>query len=112
VAGDEASDLFGDETGLPMIQCPECKRERVIERQSKKQNENLGRVYVKYPMNSGVSGCVFIPRPSSAISRSPTPTRSAPPPTTLPRSPTPPPASNALLPTSVPSRWPHRGAVP
>ena len=61
MAGDEASDLFGDETGLPMIQCPECKRERVIERWSKKQNENLGRVYVKCPMDSGVSGCVFIP---------------------------------------------------
>ncbi|RLM65089.1 hypothetical protein C2845_PM16G20400 [Panicum miliaceum] len=39
----------GDETGLPLIQCPLCKRGRVIEWRSQKDNLNYLRVYFKCP---------------------------------------------------------------
>lgn len=44
----------GEETGLPLVPCPDCKLARVIERRSKKENHNLGRVYFKCPRD-GVS---------------------------------------------------------
>ncbi|CAN6203711.1 unnamed protein product [Urochloa humidicola] len=46
------ADLVGEESGLPLIICPKCKRGRLIElieRRSKKENVNLGRVYIKCP---------------------------------------------------------------
>ncbi|CAN6311462.1 unnamed protein product [Urochloa humidicola] len=45
----QMSELVGAETGLPMMICPSCKRARVFEAQSQKENKNHGRVYVKCP---------------------------------------------------------------
>ncbi|CAN6317196.1 unnamed protein product [Urochloa humidicola] len=42
-------DPVGEESGLPLIMCPKCKGARVIERRSRKENVNLGRVYIKCP---------------------------------------------------------------
>ncbi|CAO2181309.1 unnamed protein product [Urochloa humidicola] len=47
----QTRDGFGEETGLPLLMCPECNKARVIERRSQKQNENHGRVYFKCPRN-------------------------------------------------------------
>ena len=47
----QTSELVGEETGLPMIICPQCKRARVTESRSKKDNANFGRVYVKCSRN-------------------------------------------------------------
>ncbi|CAN6231721.1 unnamed protein product [Urochloa humidicola] len=45
----QMSELVGTETGLPMMICPSCKRARVFEARSQKENKNHGRVYVKCP---------------------------------------------------------------
>ncbi|CAN6351801.1 unnamed protein product [Urochloa humidicola] len=45
----EMVDPVGEESSLPLIICPKCKRGRLIERRSKKENVNLGRVYIKCP---------------------------------------------------------------
>ncbi|CAO2189738.1 unnamed protein product [Urochloa humidicola] len=45
----QMSELVGAETGLPMMICPSCKRARVFEARSKKENKNHGWVYVKCP---------------------------------------------------------------
>ncbi|CAN6204424.1 unnamed protein product [Urochloa humidicola] len=45
----ERADPVGEESGLPLILCPKCKGARVIERRSKKDNVNFGRVYIKCP---------------------------------------------------------------
>ncbi|CAN6302257.1 unnamed protein product [Urochloa humidicola] len=41
----------GEETRLPLVKCPTCKTASVIERQSRKENENNGRVYFKCSRN-------------------------------------------------------------
>jgi hypothetical protein len=44
--------LFGEETGLPMIQCTYCKRARMIEwRMQQDSPNNYGRIYIKCPRN-------------------------------------------------------------
>jgi hypothetical protein len=44
--------LFGEETGLPLIQCPYCKRAWVIERRTQQDSpNNYGRIYIKCPRN-------------------------------------------------------------
>ncbi|WVZ92694.1 hypothetical protein U9M48_038740 [Paspalum notatum var. saurae] len=44
--------LVGEETGLPLIQCTDCKRERVVENMVKtREKVNYGRVYIKCPRN-------------------------------------------------------------
>ena len=46
---------LGDETGLPLIPCPDCRLARVIERRSGKDTtKNYLLVFVKCPCN-GVS---------------------------------------------------------
>ncbi|CAN6272554.1 unnamed protein product [Urochloa humidicola] len=45
----EIADPIGEESGLPLIVCPKCNGARLIERRSKKENANLGRVYIKCP---------------------------------------------------------------
>ncbi|CAN6286053.1 unnamed protein product [Urochloa humidicola] len=45
----EMADPAGEESGLPLIICPKCNGARLIERRSKKENANLGRVYIKCP---------------------------------------------------------------
>lgn len=37
------------ETGLSLIWCPKCKMARVIELRVKRENENLGQVFIKCP---------------------------------------------------------------
>jgi hypothetical protein len=40
--------LFGEETGLSLIQCPYCKRARVIEWHTQQDSSNnYGRIYIK-----------------------------------------------------------------
>ncbi|CAN6245384.1 unnamed protein product [Urochloa humidicola] len=43
-------DKIGEETGLPLIMCPECGRGRVIERRCK-ETKNYGRVFFHCPRN-------------------------------------------------------------
>jgi hypothetical protein len=45
---------------LPMMICRSCKRARVREARSKKENENIGRVYVKCPMSGFNLDLVFV----------------------------------------------------
>jgi hypothetical protein len=45
--------LFGEETDLPLLLCPECKRERESGRASLREgNENPGRVFFKCPKHN------------------------------------------------------------
>jgi hypothetical protein len=40
--------LFGEETSLSLIQCPYCKRARVIEWRTQQDSpNNYGRIYIK-----------------------------------------------------------------
>ncbi|KAG2628357.1 hypothetical protein PVAP13_3KG382400 [Panicum virgatum] len=45
----QMAELLGEETGLPMMICLKCSRERVREAWSQKENLNIGRVYMKCP---------------------------------------------------------------
>ncbi|CAN6360470.1 unnamed protein product [Urochloa humidicola] len=45
----QMSELVGAETGLPMMICSSCKRARVFEARSQKENRNHGWIYVKCP---------------------------------------------------------------
>jgi len=50
--GSEDGTLFVKETGLPLIVCPTCKRERVIELIVRTtENGNQGHVFFKCPRN-------------------------------------------------------------
>ena len=42
----------GVETGLPLVICPLCKMARVIERRSRKENQNIGQVFFKCPRDN------------------------------------------------------------
>ncbi|KAG2635612.1 hypothetical protein PVAP13_2NG400500 [Panicum virgatum] len=42
----------GVETGLLLVICPLCKMARVIERRSRRENENIGRVFFKCPRDN------------------------------------------------------------
>lgn len=46
-----ADPLVGEETGLPLIQCPFCNRVRVIERWMQQDSVNYGRIYIKCSRN-------------------------------------------------------------
>ena len=46
----------GKESGLPLIECPDCNLARVIELRAKKDTPNNGRTFFKCPRN-GVSFC-------------------------------------------------------
>jgi hypothetical protein len=48
----ESYPLFGEETGFPLIQCPYCKRARLVERRTQQDSPlNYGRIYIKCPRN-------------------------------------------------------------
>ena len=48
-------EVVGEETRLPMVICRICKRARMREARSKKENENISQVYIK----CSVSGFSF-----------------------------------------------------
>jgi hypothetical protein len=44
--------LFGEETGLPLIQCTYCKRARLVERRTQQDSPlNYRQIYIKCPRN-------------------------------------------------------------
>ena len=54
-------ELLGEETGLPMVICWKCSRARMGEAWSNKENENIGRVYMKCPVSELSFDLVFVP---------------------------------------------------
>ena len=51
------AELLGEETGLPMVI---CVRARVREARSRKENLNIGRVYMKCPVSELSFNLVFV----------------------------------------------------
>jgi hypothetical protein len=62
MASRSIEDDFGKETGLPLIVCPLCNRERTIELIVKSTEKgNQGHVFFKCPRNvQGVSAMCFV----------------------------------------------------
>ena len=54
------AELLGEETGLPMMICLKCSRERVREAWSQKENLNIGQVYMKCPVSELSFDLVFV----------------------------------------------------
>ena len=54
------AELLGEETGLPMMICLKCSRERVREAWSQKENLNIGRVYMKCLVSELSFNLVFV----------------------------------------------------
>ena len=54
------AELLGEETGLPMVICLKCSRARILEPRSNKENENIGRVYMKCPVSELSFDLVFV----------------------------------------------------
>ncbi|XP_039823358.1 uncharacterized protein LOC120685476 [Panicum virgatum] len=49
----------GKESGLPLIECPDCGLARVIELRAKKDTVNNGRTFFKCPRNGNPKYCDF-----------------------------------------------------
>ena len=54
------SKVVGEETRLPMVICLKCSRARILEPRSNKENENIGRVYMKCPVSELSFDLVFV----------------------------------------------------
>ena len=54
------AELLGEETGLPMMICLKCSRERVREARSRKENLNIGRGCMKCPVSELSFDLVFV----------------------------------------------------
>ncbi|CAD6248002.1 unnamed protein product [Miscanthus lutarioriparius] len=52
-------DLVGELSGFPLIVCPECGLDRVVEGQMKKEGENQGRLYFKCARNTYPKVCGY-----------------------------------------------------
>jgi hypothetical protein len=47
----KGKEMVGEETGLPLVICTRCNMAMIVERRSRKENENLGRMYFKCQRN-------------------------------------------------------------
>ena len=56
-------DPVGELSGFPLIVCPECGLDRVVEGRTKKEGENQGRLYFKCARNTvSIQSVCFVPK--------------------------------------------------